>query len=68
MLEGINTTIYSLSWEYIGEELVIFWVNPYTNKKEKIANFWWPEHPPEDTKKIEKIFETLANKMLVPLA
>src|SRR5690242_11345442 len=38
--EGIR-----LSWEYIGEELAVFWQSPYGHGKEKIATFWWPAHP-----------------------
>lgn len=36
-----------------------FWRNPWTGKREKIANLWWPEHPPEATEQVEKLFERL---------
>lgn len=51
----------SISWEYIGEELAIFWENPYEGgKKEKIASFWWPLHPIEATTEVETFFESIA--------
>ncbi len=52
-----------LSWEYIGEELAIFWESPYGHGKEKIASFWWPFHPPEKTAEVETTFETIAKNL-----
>lgn len=49
-----------LTWEYIGEELSIFWESPYGHGKEKIASFWWPCHPPEKTEEVEQAFEAIA--------
>lgn len=37
-----------------------FWQNPWSGQREKIANLWWPQHPPEETATIEKLFENLA--------
>lgn len=60
---GAEAQPYNLRWEYIGEELAIFWDNPYEHKKEKIASFWWPTHPVEKTGEVEKLFEMFASKM-----
>lgn len=49
-------------WEYIGEELAIFWENPYGHGKEKIASFLWPFHPPDKTTEVERIFEAIAQR------
>jgi hypothetical protein len=54
-----------LSWEYIGEELAVFWNSPYGYGKEKIASFWWPVHPPELTGDVEKRFENIAATLCV---
>lgn len=51
-------------WKYIGEELAIFWINPWDNKEEKIASFWWPGHAIEDTSLVEKYFESLADRLV----
>lgn len=53
----------NLSWEYVGEELAIFWESPFGHGKEKIASFWWPAHPPENTKEIEEAFEGWASML-----
>jgi hypothetical protein len=37
----------------------VYWVNPWTGKKEKLANFWWPEHPPEATPEVEQMFASI---------
>ncbi len=50
-------------WEYIGEELAIFWNSPFGGDKEKIASFWWPCHPPESTGEVERFFEILAARI-----
>lgn len=51
-------------WEYVdGEELAIFWNSPYGHGKEKIATFWWPIHPPENTRDVELAFEVIASKL-----
>jgi len=55
----------AVSWEYVGEELAIFWENPYGHGKEKIASFWWPKHPPEKTNEVEDYFEQIANRATV---
>lgn len=47
--------------EYVGEELALFWTNPYDGKREKIASFWWPIHPAEKTAEVEATFETIAD-------
>jgi hypothetical protein len=52
-------------WEYVGEELAIFWESPYGRGKEKIANFWWPGHPPEATSEIERMFEEFAERLVL---
>lgn len=49
-----------VSWKYIGEELALFWINPWDQKEEKIATFWWPAHPMEETSFVEKEFEKIA--------
>ena len=54
----------NVSWEYIGEELAVFWENPYGHGKEKIASFWWPFHPPEATAEVEFYFEVIAEAMV----
>ncbi len=54
-------------WEYIGEELAIFWESPYGHGKEKIATFWWPTHPAESTKDVEAAFEEIAARLSAPL-
>jgi hypothetical protein len=54
-----------ISWEYLNEELAIFWQSPYGNGKEKIATFWWPTHPPECTNEVEDLFESLAARITV---
>ena len=36
-----------------------FWVNPWTQKREKVASLWWPEHPVEATAEVEHIFSCL---------
>jgi hypothetical protein len=54
-----------LSWEYLGEELAIFWVNPWSSEKEKIASFWWPTHPVEATADVEAAFEKIAARLTV---
>ena len=48
--------------KYTGEELALFWVNPWSGDDEKIATFWWPGHPIEETKTVEMIFEAIAAK------
>jgi len=53
-----------IRWQYQGEELCIFWTNPYNGNPEKIASFWWPVHPPEDTARIEGTFEEMANTFM----
>jgi len=57
------TTTPKTSWEYIGEELAIFWESPYGHGKEKIASFWWPAHPPEATAEVEALFEAIAERV-----
>ena len=52
-----------LHWEYVGEELAIFWESPYGHGKEKIASFWWPCHPIEATKEVEHAFEQIAERL-----
>ncbi len=51
-----------VSWEYLGEELALFWESPYGAGKEKIATFWWPVHPVENTKEVEALFEAIASR------
>jgi hypothetical protein len=53
-----------LSWEYISEELAIFWDSPYGHGKEKIASFWWPAHPVEATAEVEARFEVIAQSLI----
>lgn len=53
-------------WEYIGEELAIFWESPYGHGKEKIASFWWPLHPVESTTEVETAFERIAARLSTP--
>lgn len=53
-----------LSWEYVGEELAVFWESPYGYGREKIASFWWPKHPPESTKEVESFFEFIASRII----
>lgn len=53
----------NVTWEYIGEELAVFWESPYGHGKEKIASFWWPFHPPEKTVEVEQMFESIANRL-----
>ena len=36
-----------------------FWTNPWTGKREKPANLWWPEHPPEATAEVESAFNAM---------
>ena len=55
-----------LTWEYVGEELAIFWTSPYGNGKEKIASFWWPAHPVEATAEVEAMFERYASRLASP--
>ena len=50
-------------WEYIGEELAIFWESPFGHGKEKIASFWWPAHPVEATAEVEFAFERIAEQL-----
>jgi hypothetical protein len=57
-----------VSWEYIGEELAVFWQSPYGHGKEKIASFWWPYHPVEKTAEVEALFEAIATRMTVDAA
>ena len=57
-----------LTWEYIGDELAIFWESPYGHGKEKIASFWWPTHPIEATAEVEYAFENIANKLTLDAA
>ena len=53
----------SVSWEYFkGEELGLYWINPWDKKKEKIATFWWPAHPVEATEQMEMMFEEIAKR------
>jgi hypothetical protein len=52
-------------FDYEGEGLNLYWRNPFdgspfSGKAEKIASFWWPAHPPEDTERVEKWFERIA--------
>jgi hypothetical protein len=52
-------------FDYEGEGLNLYWRNPFdgspfSRKAEKIASFWWPAHPPEDTERVEKWFERIA--------
>lgn len=54
-------TVPALLWEYVGEELALFWESPYGHGKEKIASFWWPAHPVEATADVERLFETIAD-------
>jgi len=49
-------------WEYEGDGLCLFWDNPWSGEKEKIATFWWPAHPPEATEAAEAMFETIASR------
>lgn len=51
---------------YIGEELALWWTNPWSGKKEKIATFWWPGHPPEETKLVESWFESIGANASIP--
>lgn len=51
-------------WEYIGEELAVFWISPYGHGKEKIATFWWPAHPPDATAQVEAAFEAIAGQLV----
>ena len=53
-------------WEYVGEELAIFWNSPYGHGKEKIATFWWPIHPAEATAEVEATFERIAARLSTP--
>jgi hypothetical protein len=53
-----------VSWKYIGEELALFWINPWSKQEEKIATFWWPAHPVEDTAMVEKWFEEYAQEFI----
>lgn len=53
-------------WEYVGEELALFWESPYGHGREKIATFWWPLHPPEMTKEVERLFEQIATSASTP--
>ena len=36
-----------------------FWRNPWSGRRETIANLWWPTHPPEATETVEHIFKNL---------
>lgn len=36
-----------------------FWINPWGGQREKIANLWWPAHPPEATEAVEQLFSEL---------
>lgn len=51
-----------ITWEYLGEELALFWINPWNMQKEKIATFWWPIHPMEETERVEQLFESIARR------
>jgi hypothetical protein len=52
-----------VTWRYIDDgELALFWTNPWDGKEEKIATFWWPTHPIEETSAVEKMFEDIAEK------
>jgi hypothetical protein len=62
----LDKVIPMLSWEYVGEELAVFWNSPYGAGKEKIASFWWPSHPPEKTSEVESIFEAIATRLTKP--
>ena len=50
---------------YVGEELALFWINPWSKEEEKIATFWWPAHPIEETEKVEKMFEEIADRATI---
>lgn len=46
---------------YEGEDAIhLSWHNPYENKEERIASFWWPTHPVDKTGEVEKTFEATA--------
>lgn len=47
---------------YVGEELALFWINPWSGVEEKIATFWWPGHPVEETAQVEEWFEGIARR------
>ncbi len=40
-----------------------FWTNPWNGKREKLATLWWPEHPPEATQEVERLFAGAALHM-----
>lgn len=48
--------------KYIGEELALFWFNPWNGSEEKIATFWWPAHPIDATDEAEKLFEDIGSR------
>ncbi len=37
----------------------ISWINPWSGKRETVAMFFWPEHPPEMTEEIEQLWEAI---------
>lgn len=51
-----------VTWQYIGEELALFWTNPWSGTEEKIATFWWPAHPIEETNYVQLVFEAIAER------
>lgn len=55
-------TIPKVAYRYEGEELALYWTNPWSKQEEKIATFWWPTHPVEETKQVESWFERIANR------
>jgi hypothetical protein len=37
----------------------IFWRNPWTGEREKLATFLWPQHPVEATADVEGVFRAI---------
>ena len=40
-------------YESEAEGIHLKWINPWARKSERIASFWWPEHPIEATENAE---------------
>ena len=55
----------NVRWAYVGDELALFWVNPWDQKDEKIATFWWPAHPADATEQVEKWFQEWAYEFVL---
>jgi hypothetical protein len=50
-----------MTWEYRGDGLYLCWSNHFhDHEKQDLAMFMWPTHAPEDTAKVEQLYEAIA--------